>query len=213
MLSIASISQKGGVGKSTLARLIARTYAAGGWRVKIADFNTKQRTSVDWAGTRMAAGIEPHVDAAPYATLRQALHDGQGYDLLIFDGKPDSDAITLDIAKEANLLIVPTGVSADDLNPQVRFARELQTRGVTSQKMFFVINKTTGSSSLNVNTRDALRNAGFATAETPLRMMTGYMDAQNTGRAVSETAFATLNDEAEQLAQEVVTRLTQLAGL
>ncbi|WP_193371722.1 hypothetical protein [Polymorphum gilvum] len=36
-LFIGTISQKGGVGKSTLARLIAREYALAGWNVKIAD--------------------------------------------------------------------------------------------------------------------------------------------------------------------------------
>jgi chromosome partitioning protein len=54
MVLIGSLAQKGGVGKSTLARLIARTYANGDWRVKIADFNTKQRTSVDWVAERQA---------------------------------------------------------------------------------------------------------------------------------------------------------------
>ena len=42
------ISQKGGVGKSTLARLIAREYAAAGWDVKIADLDISQGTSTDW---------------------------------------------------------------------------------------------------------------------------------------------------------------------
>lgn len=38
-LIIGCISQKGGVGKSTLARLIAREYANSGWNVKIADLD------------------------------------------------------------------------------------------------------------------------------------------------------------------------------
>jgi len=36
---IAIASQKGGVGKSTLARLIAREYAQAKWNVKIADLD------------------------------------------------------------------------------------------------------------------------------------------------------------------------------
>ena len=42
------VSQKGGVGKSTLARLVAREYAAAGWQVKIADLDISQGTSTDW---------------------------------------------------------------------------------------------------------------------------------------------------------------------
>jgi MinD-like ATPase involved in chromosome partitioning or flagellar assembly len=38
-LLIGVVSQKGGVGKSTLCHLIAREYAAGSWNVKIADLD------------------------------------------------------------------------------------------------------------------------------------------------------------------------------
>ena len=46
---ISLVSQKGGVGKSTLARLIAREAAIGGLDVKIADLDTQQRTCTNWA--------------------------------------------------------------------------------------------------------------------------------------------------------------------
>jgi len=46
-LVIAVVSQKGGVGKSTCARLIAREYAQAGWNVKIADLDLpKVRASI-----------------------------------------------------------------------------------------------------------------------------------------------------------------------
>ncbi len=48
---IAFVSQKGGVGKSTLARAVAREAAYGGLKVKIADLDTQQGTSVDWHRT------------------------------------------------------------------------------------------------------------------------------------------------------------------
>jgi chromosome partitioning protein len=38
-------NQKGGVGKSTLARIIAREYAAAKWNVKVADLDISQGTS------------------------------------------------------------------------------------------------------------------------------------------------------------------------
>ena len=41
------VSQKGGVGKSTLCHLIAREAAVAGKQVKILDFDTKQMTSTD----------------------------------------------------------------------------------------------------------------------------------------------------------------------
>jgi len=46
-LAVAIVSQKGGVGKITLARLIAVEYAAYGWRVQIADGDLLQTSFSD----------------------------------------------------------------------------------------------------------------------------------------------------------------------
>ncbi|MBA3922086.1 MAG: ParA family protein, partial [Nostocaceae cyanobacterium] len=51
-LQIGVVSQKGGVGKSTIARLLAREYAAAGWDVKIADLDIAQATSTNWKQRR-----------------------------------------------------------------------------------------------------------------------------------------------------------------
>jgi cellulose biosynthesis protein BcsQ len=48
MAIIALISQKGGVGKSALARLLAVEFLRAGWAVKIADLDTMQGTSTKW---------------------------------------------------------------------------------------------------------------------------------------------------------------------
>jgi len=142
-LIIACLSQKGGVGKSTIARLIARTYAAAGWQVKICDFNTRQLTSVDWVGSRMSAGIEPAIAAEPYNTVKSFKRETA--DLLVADGKPDSDQSSLDIAKVADFIVLPTGLALDDLKPQVLFANELVSKGVPRSKILLVLNKITES--------------------------------------------------------------------
>ena len=58
---IAFVSQKGGVGKSTLSRAVAREAAASGLNVKVADLDTQQGTTVAWHRRRLDAGIEPTV--------------------------------------------------------------------------------------------------------------------------------------------------------
>ena len=92
---IGLVSQKGGVGKSTLARLIAREYAAAGWQVKIADLDISQGTSTDWKQRRERGGIKPDIAVEPFGTVAQALKVAQLYDLVVFDGPPHSMAGTL----------------------------------------------------------------------------------------------------------------------
>src|SRR5437762_10565226 len=96
---IAFASQKGGVGKSTLSRALAREAAAGGLKTKVADLDTQQGTSVDWHRTRMDAGIEPIVSVESFKTAAQALAMAEHFDILILDGPARTSQATLDIAR------------------------------------------------------------------------------------------------------------------
>ena len=78
---IAFVSQKGGVGKSTFARGLAREAAQGGLKVKIADLDTQQGTCVDWHRDRLHAGIRPAVAVEAFATAAEALTIADQYDL------------------------------------------------------------------------------------------------------------------------------------
>lgn len=210
MKTISCLSQKGGVGKSTLARLIATAYATGQWRVKIADFNIKQLTSAEWAGLRLAAEIQPEVQAEAFSNVKKALSYSTHWDLMVFDGRPDSDATSLEIAKESDLIILPAGVSRDDLSPQVKFAHELLTRGIDRKRILFVINKTLDSTASVSDARGYVEAAGYAVAQHDLPSKTGYQQAQNQGRSVAESAFATLNERANAIAAEIAQKLTLL---
>ena len=127
-LFIGLVSQKGGVGKSTLARLLAREYANAGWRVKIADMDVSQGTSCEWARVRMDSAITPEIAAEQFPRVDRALAQAEQFDLIIFDGAPHSTRDTLSIAKSSDLVILPTGFSLDDLKPTVRLAHESLTR-------------------------------------------------------------------------------------
>lgn len=205
---ITCLSQKGGVGKSTIARLIARTYAEAGWRVKIADFNTRQKTSVDWVAVRMANSLKPELAAEPFTSVKAVLREN--HDLVVIDGKPDSDVTSLEAAKAALLNVIPTGVSIDDLKPQILFVNELVSKGVNRASVLFVINQTIGSAASLRMAREYILGAGYRCAETDLPAKTSYHNAQNIGAAVSETDIATLNERAESLAAEIVSRANEI---
>jgi chromosome partitioning protein len=123
-LIISVVSQKGGVGKSTLARLIAREYAQAEWSVKIADLDISQGTSFNWQSRRLQHGIEPVIAVERFGTVEHALKVAPHVDLLILDGPPHSTAGTLRIAQASDLVILPTGLSLDDMQPSVLLAHE-----------------------------------------------------------------------------------------
>lgn len=210
-LIVSFLSQKGGVGKSTLARLLATEFAQEGWTVKIVDLNLKQKTSVEWAATREVNGVQPTIEAQALGTVKAAL--AQTYDLIVFDGKPESEGETLLAAKASNLVVIPTGTSVDDLRPQIMLAEEMcGPRGVERSKIFFVINKTLASDGNLQFARDRIAERGFSCAINDIPLKASYESAQNTGRSIAETKVTTLNRGAKKLAAEIGAQAVKVMG-
>ena len=126
---IAFVSQKGGVGKRTLSRALAREAVKSGLTVKIADPDTQQGTSVNWHRRRLHAGIEPTVSVEAYRTAEQALAQADRYDLLIIDAPARASEGTHRIAQKADLVVQPTNPAVDDLEPAVLLFHEMVKGG------------------------------------------------------------------------------------
>lgn len=201
-LVIACLSQKGGVGKSTVARLIARTYAAGGWQAKIADFNINQLTSGDWVDIRRRNGVDPVIECEPFHSAKN-FHRERA-DVLIVDGKPDSDQSSMEIAKNATAIIVPTGHSLDDLKPQARFVLELLEKGIPHDRILVVLNKLTESRAAVEGARAFLEKTGLNVATVDIPAKATYEQAQNDGKALSECQYKPLAERADELGAEIV---------
>jgi len=123
---VAVVSQKGGVGKSSLSRTLSVEFTRAGWNVLLADIDASQITSNRWAEKRRnAAGIVPQIKTGVYPIAALAIEASKNYDLTIIDGAPHATQGTADAAAAADLVIIPTGSSMDDLEPAVMLAREL----------------------------------------------------------------------------------------
>lgn len=203
---IAFVSQKGGVGKSTLSRALAREASIGGLRTKIADLDTQQGTSVDWNRTRLNAGIEPEVAAEAFATATQALKIAHQYDLLIIDGPARTSSGTLEIARVADLVVQPTGASVDDLRPAVREFHALVQAGIARDKLVFALNRI-GTPTEEAETRAYITEAGYTVLAGCLLERPAYRKAQNVGHSVTETSFRNLNTRADALIQALIDRV------
>ncbi len=204
---IAFVSQKGGVGKSTLARALAREAAAGGLKTKIADLDTQQGTSVDWHRIRLNARIEPTVAAEAFATAAGALKLADQYDLLIIDGPARTSQGTLEIARVADLVVQPSGASVDDLRPAVREFHALIKAGIARDKLIFALNRI-GTQAEEAEARGYIAEAGYAALKGCLLERPAYRKAQNTGHAVTETHYTGLNAKADSLIQALIDRVT-----
>lgn len=203
---VAFVSQKGGVGKSTLARALAREAAMSGLKTKIADLDTQQGTSVDWHRTRLERGIEPRISVEAFKKATQAINEANQLDLLIIDGPARTSTGTLEIAKHSDLIVQPTGPSVDDLRPAVREFHALVRNGIPKSKLTFALNRI-GTDSEERDCRVYIAEAGYTSLNGFLPEKPGYRQSQNEGYAVTETSFKSLRKKADFIIQSIVDRI------
>lgn len=209
-LIIGMVSQKGGVGKSTLARLVAREYAKASWNVKIADLDVSQGTSFNWQARRLQHSRDPVIPVERFGTVEQALKAATQHDLVILDGPPHSTAGTLKIAEASELVILPTGLSLDDLEPSVLLAHELVKKGIARHKIAFALCRV-GESEPEINeARSYIDQAGYTVLKGDIPEKTAYRRASDEGRTLTETRFPSLNERSDLLAQSIVDHLTKI---
>ena len=202
---IGFVSQKGGVGKSTLARGIGREAAAGGLSVKIADLDVQQGTSVNWYRRRLEAGIEPIFSVESFKTAAQALKLASQFDYLIIDGPARASAATLEIARAASLIVQPTGSSVDDLEPAVLTFHELVRDGISRDILVFALSRV-GTDAEEIEARAYIKQAGYAVLDGSIQERPAYRQASNVGLSITETRYPQLNKRADALIQAMVDR-------
>jgi chromosome partitioning protein len=200
------ISQKGGVGKSTLARGLAREAAFGGLNVKLADLDTQQGTSVDWYRRRLETGAEPVFSVESFKTAAQALRLAEEFDLLLLDGPARASSATLEIAKAATLVVQPSGASVDDLRPAILTFHELVSAGIPRGKLAFALCRI-GTEAEETEARSYIAQAGYAVLDGSLPERPSYRQAANIGLSVTETRYPQLNQRADKLMQSMADRL------
>lgn len=114
MQAIALISQKGGVGKTTVAIHLATSFAAAGYNTLLLDLDP-QASAAGWKDAR--EDETPPVMTIPASRLPRVAEEvrGVGTDILILDTAPHSEGTALDAARIANLILVPCQPSIMDL--------------------------------------------------------------------------------------------------
>ena len=200
------VGQKGGVGKSALARVLAVAAARKGRKTLIADFDREQLTCVEWAGRRKRAGRKPDVEAREFKTLKKLRKNVDGYDVVVVDTRGHADELTKDVADESDVVFVPTSASLDDLGPTLDLARRLARHGI-ADRIVIVLSRVGRSERLLDNAARVIEEAGFEALEVHWPQRDGFQGDLDDGLAGSEASNPHLRQSAKALEDALLARL------
>jgi chromosome partitioning protein len=213
MYIVAFASQKGGVGKSTLARAAAVALTQKGLRVRLCDLDTQQGTSIEWYRRRLQNSGASLASVEYYATVSNAVKSGTdlkpAFDALIVDAPGRASEATLELALAADVLVQPATGTLDDLDPGIKIFHQLRKRQVPASRLFFALTRTSTDHE-ELLARDYLEEAGYSVLKTTLPERAGYKAAQNDGLSVVETPFDSLNQRANALLDEIFSHVHRL---
>jgi len=190
------ISQKGGVGKSTLARAIACEAQKAELTVKVADFDLQQGTFSKWHQRRLQSDLDQIGSVEMYKSVKDALEASEGFDLLIMDGEGRASEKTMDIAKVSDLVIIPSGISNDDTDPTCELAKALVDKGISRKKIVVTLSRVGTEASAN-RAREDIEARGFTVVDGYIPEKTSYADAQYVGKSILETSHKSVNEKSQ----------------
>jgi chromosome partitioning protein len=180
--------QKGGVGATTLARELGVAAAAAGQRVVFLDLDPQGTLRGWW--NRRTEGMEgepnPGLASPPPAALRGALEELRGakVDLVLVDVPPSLHSFFADVMRAADLILLPTRPTTDDLDA---LAGVLDVVEETGRPFVFVVTQAPpGKSRLFDDAMPVLAQRGRIAPA--LRLRADFPVAAATGRTATEAA-------------------------
>lgn len=212
-LRIGFASQKGGPGKSTNARGTAVGLAQNGWTVKLADFDLNQSTVTRWHQRRLQRNHQPEVSVEQFGSIAHAMTRADDYDAMIFDGAPLASKATATMAEACDLLVIPTGLSLDDLNPAVELADALHYKhNIPVERIAFALNHVGDSLVELEEAQDWLSQKPYHVLDGYLPQKVTYSRAMDIGLSVIEVSHKGLRTQAERLISAIIQRATALSS-
>ncbi|PNY82774.1 ParA family protein [Deinococcus koreensis] len=172
---LAVTSEKGGVGKSTLAVHLAGALAERGLRPVLVDEDERVGSSLRWAG-RGGLGFPVLAPADVKPRVLSAC------DVLIIDteGRPKRRELRA-LAGRADLILVPTGVSALERGATRELAEYLGGPGEAGRRLWVVMCRVPPVGHAAEDAREELRDAGVQVCNTLIRSYAAYPKAAELG--------------------------------
>jgi len=198
------VGQKGGVGKSTLARVLAVAAARQKYKVLIGDFDLEQLSCIEWSATRLRNGIEPDIEARAFKSLKKLRKSVEGFDLVVVDTRGLADELTIDISQESDVIFLPTGTSMDDLRPTLSLARRLSKNRKIGNKIVLVLSKVGRSERLLETAKVTIEEAGFEVLDSIWPERDGFQADLDIGKAGSEAHNPYLREAAQSIESDLL---------
>lgn len=213
---ISSISYKGGVGKSTIARNLAVYFALQDYKVCIVDADESQVT-IKWSGVRMDKGTKPIIQVigmtdpkALMGTVKQLYND---YDIVVIDSPPSYHPISVKIMLISHLILMPIKPTGRD---ELETAKDLLERYSEAMEMkedstpaYFIVNEFNPRPSFHKSFVAILKEIGeeynVPIFDTYINYRPAvYSESSAKGIGVLEHSSATAKKEFINLAKQIV---------
>jgi chromosome partitioning protein len=202
---VAFVSQKGGVGKSTLARALAISAVKAGLAVNTVDLDPEQATITVWAQTRDRYKVCPSIKIDAFRFVKDAVASAQNGEFVIIDTPGGISDAVAEIAAHATFLVQPTSPSVDDLYPAVLVFRALERVGVPRGALAFALCRTLADEEAS-NARTYLNSLNYAVLTGHIPEHLDYRMAMNQGRAITEASQHLLSSRAETVVNDLLGR-------
>ena len=195
---VAFVSQKGGVGKSTLARGLVTFASRIGLTAKLADLDVQQRTAVAWELARRKHDVRPAVNVDAFANAAHALEVTTKEDLVILDMPGHVTEGTTEVAHRSDFLVQPTSPSSDDLPISLLVFEALERVGIPRDKLAFALCRVLSAKEERA-ARSQLARSGYTVLKGSTFEHLRYREAMKMGRSIRETGKKALDARAEML--------------
>ena len=207
---IALSSQKGGVGKTSLAVNIASGLALRGRRVLLVDADP-QGSALAWSSAREAEPLFPVVGMAKPSLHRDLPQLSEGYDTVLIDGAPRVNELGRSAILASDLVLIPVQPSPYDVwaaADTVRLVREAQ-QFKPALDAAFVINRKIPKTAIGRDVASALGE--FVLPVLPAHLGQRVIYAESAARGVSVFEAAPSSEAARELTALVEALLAEPA--